>query len=292
MLKSLTVTIDHDHLDATEVGHDELARLHEITGELITLATGNVPLQGTDWQNWANQLLTEHYGPTDYVKVPDTEGDGGIEGFTRRAGHAYQAYGAESYKTGKALYEAQRNKMTSDIKKFIDNRKLLSKLFGATKISCWVLIVPRIGLKDILSHSNQKTKEVLAAELPYVAEDFHVHICDEEHFATERDKLLSYKYSQIAIATESPDTSTVNSWMSSNDGLIVTLDDKLSRIPLLTTDKLRRDFRQKVLVWHLEGQNLLEELRGHSPTAFENVFQVKTQYEKTLGMLQVTSTDS
>ena len=146
-----------------------------------------LPMDGDEWQNWANQLLTERYSPTNYVKIPDTEGDGGLEGFTRKEGHAFQSYGAESGKTAKQLYEAQRNKMTDDINKFINNRQLLSKLLGQTKITCWTLFVPRQSLKDLVAHANVKTQEVLAATLPYVAPGFYVTICDEEHFASERE---------------------------------------------------------------------------------------------------------
>lgn len=159
-----------------------------------------IPLEGTEWQRWADQLLTEHYGPTSYVKIPDTQGDGGIEGFSRPSGHAYQAYGADKTKSGKALYEAQRDKMTRDIKKFIENQDLLKKLLGDVKISKWVLFVPSVGLKDLQAHANKMTQLVRDAELPYVADDFYVTYCDEDSFAKERDKIVSYKYDTIPIS--------------------------------------------------------------------------------------------
>jgi hypothetical protein len=99
------------------------------------MSTTFMQLEGIAWQRWANELLVEHYGPTTYIKIPDTQGDGGIEGFTCPCGIAYQAYGAEKEKSGKSLYEAQRDKMTRDINKFIDNAPLLTKLFERTKVS-------------------------------------------------------------------------------------------------------------------------------------------------------------
>lgn len=180
-----------------------------------------LPMHGDEWQNWANQLLTEHYGPTNYVKISDTGGDGGLEGFTRKEGHAFQCYGAEPGKTAKQLYEAQRDKMTEDVKKFIDNKVLLAKILGGTLISRWILLVPKASQKELIAHSNEKTKEVLAANLPYVAAGFYVTVCDEEHFASERDRLLTYKSDVINIETVTPDQSTIDSWSATNDGLVV-----------------------------------------------------------------------
>lgn len=28
-------------------------------------------LEGVDWQEWANRLLSRHYGPTEYQQIPD-----------------------------------------------------------------------------------------------------------------------------------------------------------------------------------------------------------------------------
>lgn len=251
-----------------------------------------LPMYGDEWQNWANQLLTERYGPTNYVKIPDTEGDGGLEGFTRKEGHAFQAYGAEPGKTAKQLYEAQRDKMTDDINKFIGNRQLLTRVLGQTQITCWVLFVPRPSLKDLVAHANAKTQEVLAANLPYVATGFYVTVCDEEHFASERDRLLSYKSDAICIETETPDQATVDKWAATNDGLIQTLDEKLLKLSTIPTESARSKFRHSILIWHLEGQNLLTALRSHSPTAYERAWKAKGQYEKLLTSLQMSTADS
>jgi hypothetical protein len=249
-------------------------------------------MHGDDWQNWANQLLTEHYGPTNYVKIPDTEGDGGLEGFTRKEGHAFQAYGAEPGKTAKQLYEAQRQKMTDDINKFINNTGLLTKLLGGTKITCWILFVPKSSLKDLVAHANVKTQEVLAANLNYVAQGFYVTVCDEEHFASERDRLLMYKSDAICIETETPDQAAVEKWATTNDGLVQTLNEKLKKLTTCPTEKERTRFRRDVLLWHVEGQNLLDQLRHHSNTAYEKVIKTKGQFEKRLSSIQMSTPNS
>ena len=90
-------------------------------------------LSGSDWEDWANQLLSYHYGPTEYQRVPDRDrGDAGIDGFSRENGHAYQAYGCEEPISTAARYAKQRDKMTDDIAKFINNGDVLKRLFGTS----------------------------------------------------------------------------------------------------------------------------------------------------------------
>jgi len=249
-------------------------------------------MYGDEWQNWANQLLTEHYGPTNYVKIPDTEGDGGLEGFTRNEGHAFQSYGAEPGKTAKQLYEAQRKKMTDDINKFVNNMPLLKRILGNTKITCWTLFVPRSSLKDLIAHTNAKTKEVLAANLPYVAPGVYVTVCDEDHFASERDRILAFKSDAICIETQTPDGATVDLWKTTNHGLILTLDEKLKKLSTCPTETERSRFRHDILIWHVEGQNLLDLLRNRSNTAYEKVVKTKGQFEKRLSSIQMSTPNS
>ncbi|WP_413431810.1 hypothetical protein [Crateriforma spongiae] len=241
-----------------------------------------IPLEGTEWQKWADQLLTEHYGPTSYVKIPDTQGDGGIEGFSRPCGHAYQAYGADKTKSGKALYEAQRDKMTRDINKFITNKNLLAKLLGDVKISKWVLLVPTVGLKDLQSHANKMTQLVRDAKLPYVTDDFYVTYCDEDSFAKERDKITSYMQDSIAILAPSPDSSAVDEWHSENDALMQTLKEKIERLEANATPQRVAKLQRQMLQWHLHGRSLLSKLNELSPSTYERVFEAKTQYEQSL----------
>ena len=251
-----------------------------------------IPLEGTEWQKWADQLLTEHYGPTSYVKIPDTQGDGGIEGFSRPCGHAYQAYGAEKTKSGKALFEAQRNKMTRDINKFIANQKILKKLLGDVKISKWVLLVPSVGLKDLQAHCNKMTEKVRNAKLPYVTDDFYVAYCDEDSFAKERDKIVSYKRDCISINASPPDSPEVADWQSKNNPLLQTLADKLGRLePNTKPDRLER-LQHQMLLWHLQGRELLAKLNDLSPSTYEKVFEAKTQYEQSLVAYELIASDA
>ena len=247
-------------------------------------------LSGTEWQTWADKLLQRHYGPGEYQKIPDRHsGDAGIEGFTIATGHAYQVYGPIEPLSTKERYENLRTKMTTDIRKFCQNRKLLEKIFGNVKITRWILLVPHYSSKDIVIHARKKTEEVMAADLPYVSPDFRVCIEDEEVFAVERDQLINARAGTISIKGTEINGNQVTEWADENDSLVQTIDGKIGRISSLRTSDERRRFRDHIIRVYLAGQNVLEELRRY-PTAFENIRRIKSQKEYYLGLKTMTST--
>lgn len=246
------------------------------------MASGVPRMSGEDWQDWANQLLTCHYGPTEYQRVPDNDrGDAGLEGFTFAAGHAFQAYGCEEPLSTQDRYKKQRNKMTTDIGKFINNKAILSRVFGQVKITRWVLFVPYYDSKEIVSHASAKTAEVIAAGLPYVARDFAVKVCQEDEFATARDKVMNATPQGLQIAPASVTADILTKWSAANTLLTATLDKKLKKLPPLRTEDSRQHFKEKVLTWYLEGQTMLDDLRIY-PQMYEQVIKAKAHKERFL----------
>jgi hypothetical protein len=242
-------------------------------------------MSGDDWQAWANQLLSCHYGPPDYQTIPDKDrGDAGLEGFCPSAGHAFQAYGCEEPISVQERYVKQRDKMTADIGKFIHNKGVLSKIFGTTRIRRWILFVPHFDSKDIVAHAAKKTAEVLAAGLPYVVtSDFRVMICQEDEFAIERDKLINATTQGLRIKTTPVTESELAQWTSANDVLLQVLERKVARLPTLVDGDRRASFVQKVLTWYLNGQALLDRLRSY-PQVYEKVIATKSHREAFLAM--------
>ncbi len=203
-------------------------------------------LSGEDWQKWGNLLLARHYGPTEYQKIPDNQkGDAGLEGFTVTSGHAYQAYGCEEPISTALRYEKQRIKITDDIGKFVKNQKILEQIFGAIKITRWVLFVPFFDSKDIVAHASKKTTEVLNANLGYVADGFRVMICDEEIFQIERDRLLNATNESIRVSVDQATSAQVTSWAAQNDGPTATLEEKIGRLPTIKSIRNRQMFRNQ-----------------------------------------------
>lgn len=245
-------------------------------------------LCGEDWQNWANRLLTVRYGPVDYQRIPDKDkGDAGIEGFAISQGHAFQAYGCEEPISTAERLEKQRDKMTRDIGKFIKNQSLLGKIFGTIKITRWALFVPYCDSKQVVLHASKKTTEVVQANLPYVANEFRVVVCQEDDYIVERDQLISSGVKSIQLSPEEATPEQVTKWVTTNDSKASALEDKLERLPTLRTQAERRVFYDKVLKWYLEGQTILEALRKY-PDVFEKVVKAKSHREQFLAMATVS----
>jgi hypothetical protein len=250
-------------------------------------------LTGDEWQNWANLLLQRHYGFTEYQKVPDNyKGDAGIEGFTITSGCAYQVYGPEEPLTTEQRFKKHQKKMTDDLRKFINNHVILSTIFGRTKIRRWVLLVPFFDSKQIVQHATKKTEEIIAANLPYVDNnDFRVVIVGEEAFACERDQLLKTNMEVVSIVPDEIPPQAIFDWGQEHDTLVLTLDDKSSRIPTLINDHMRHSFRNRMIQHFLEGQNLLGELRKY-PTVYENIRMAKSECERYLATEVLLATGS
>jgi hypothetical protein len=253
------------------------------------LAASVARLSGDDWQEWANQLLSCHYGPVEYQTIPDRDrGDAGIEGFTVSNGHAFQAYGCEEPVSTQERYEKQRTKMTNDLRKFVENEKALLKLFGTVKISRWVLFVPYFDSKEIVGHASVKTAEVVKAKLPYVDTNFRVTVVQESDFSVARDQLLNASSSKLDIKAEPVTTEGLGEWITSNDALASALTRKLRKLPTLKSEDVRATFRERVLRWYLDGQSVLAELRKY-PLVYEKVIRTKAHRENYLVMASLSN---
>lgn len=241
-------------------------------------------LVGDDWEGWANRLLSHYFGPTDYQRVPAKDrGDAGIEGFSVSRREAFQCYGCEEPISVEERYNKQRVKMTTDVRKFIDNRDTLLRLFGPLKMKRWVFFVPLFDSKGIVAHAAKKTREVIEATLPYVDDDFRVVVIEESSFSVARDQLLSATAQGLKLQASPVTTQEVDAWSQSNDGVLGVLKDKIAKLPTLHTRAQRDEFAVKVLKWYLTGQALLERLRDY-PQIYEKVIETKSHREQFLSI--------
>lgn len=140
-------------------------------------------MSGVEWQKRIEDLLKIKYR-TDYRIIPDqTQGDHGVEGFSKD-GKAYQCYAAAE--NSQNLYAKQRQKITDDIGKFVKNVAELKSIFDLTVINEWILVVPLYNDKALLKHASKKAEEVRKLNLPTVSKDFTITIATEKDFWRER----------------------------------------------------------------------------------------------------------
>jgi len=235
-----------------------------------------------EWQERIILLLKRRYGVTEFQEIPDRDrGDYGLEGFARN-GSVYQCYAAKEPLSTNELYAKQRNKITKDLSKFKDNKDDLIKIFGPTKISCWVLVVPRWESKDLLKHAEKKAEEIRNVNLPYVADGFFVHIATEEDFAVERQSLLDVGLAKIQVDPDEFNTATGEDWSEENDDLVKELNRKIEILnPRLDKNSLVQ-LKGKFIHHYIEGQNVLEILHSKYSDLYVAVKRLKTNREKFL----------
>ena len=247
-------------------------------------------LSGTDWEDWANQLLARHYGPTNYQRVPASDrGDAGIEGFCLPDRAAFQCYGCEEPIGMSDRLKRQQVKMTTDIGKFVANKDKLAQIFGNLKLERWVFFVPYFDSKEIVAHAAKKSEEVIEAGLPYVGDGFRVLVSQESDYSVARDQLLSATPQGLKFLLPTVTPNDVSIWSDSNDSLLNTLKDKLTRLPHLAAQDKRDQFLHHVLQWYLTGQSVLDGLREY-PQIYEKVLATKSHREAYLAMNALSGT--
>ncbi|PZV10279.1 MAG: hypothetical protein DCF32_00225 [Leptolyngbya sp.] len=245
--------------------------------------------EGKEWEKYIQRLLQMHYGIGNYQEIPDKHGgDFGIEGYSTD-GCAYQCYAAQEPLSTKQRYEHQRNKITTDIGKFINNKTELVKTFGHTVINRWVLVVPLSESASLVQHASTKAKEVLDAKLSYVSDDFKIIIITDDSFKKEIQELAYIGAIDIVLPEIEVTPEDCNNWISENDGLVGRLNEKALKIPKLKPEEKRQDFISSIVSHYLRGQNSLDKFNKDYPDIYARLNNCKRTYEKQLETLSLIS---
>jgi len=247
--------------------------------------------EGEEWENYIQLLLKRHYRPGNYQEVPAKhKGDFGIEGYSTN-GCSYQCYATQEPCPTQQRYEAQRDKITTDINKFIQNKPELVRLFGGTPIRRWILIVPVFESALLVQHASKKSEEVLKAKLPYVADDFKVIIDTDSCFAKEINELVNSGVIPVENQNINVDPEDRHDWITSNNGLVGNLSQKAQKISRLAKDGKIEDFKILIIDHYLRGQNLLALFSKNYPDIYARLDNCKRMYECELNTLSLINSD-
>jgi hypothetical protein len=244
------------------------------------LITPNL-ISGEDWQQYVFQLLALRYG-FDLVKVPDEhQGDFGIEAFSRD-GCAYQCYAPQQHLRTAELYKEQRDKVTEDLKKFVDNRDDLVKVLGPTKIHNWILVVQEHRSAKLTQHCQEKARKIRELGLPYCMPHFDVSVVTEDYFPVEIHTLLAGAGIKVEVGDLPTRPASVDDWAEKNDVLVRKMDEKLEPLPTFSTQAERRETRDRLLEMYVEGENSLQELKRKYPMVYDQIEILKRSRTRTL----------
>ncbi len=234
-------------------------------------------MPGLQWQTLCEQVLRQEHGPS-YQRVPDTGGDGGIEGFTH-AGLAYQCYSPNEPLSTEQRHEKLRNKMTDDVGKFISNTSKFKDLFGTTvKIRYWTLLVPYFDDKRIVGHATRsQTKRLRDANLSYTESNCCVIIQTLDDYAASVQAVMTNRL--VALNLPQPGTA---SYSALGDDIAIARA-KLEKIPVFKAnpEKLKK-YLDNVISSNLIGRELVEYIRDHFPELGQSLDSEINEIERRL----------
>jgi hypothetical protein len=155
------------------------------------IATKHGAFDGKGWERLCQQAFKKRYMTDGYTTIPASPGDFGLEGFTLKTGYGFQCYCPEKYYTRDELYDAQRDKITTDLAKLKKNEADLKRLLGDTRISHWVFVTPEIDKHALVAHARKKEAEVKGWGLSIIDPNFCILLHDGDYYLTEINDILA-----------------------------------------------------------------------------------------------------
>lgn len=244
-----------------------------------------------EWELYGVKLLRQRYGVT-LTPVPDASGgDGGLDAFTSD-GIAWQCYAPENEPLAlKKRYELQRNKVTTDLKKLVDNAKRVQELLGAVVLTEWVLLTPKHESSDLVAHCSAKTKEMREHNLPFLSQDFHVHVQDLTDFIVEHRILQAVHLLPGGLhkALKFPELDHDGQPFEKATGpLIEVMDGKLKAV--VSNDASRGFLRGEYLKAKVTGDDKLAHFDDSMPDVAEELREVIAKAKRRVEMAQALTT--
>jgi len=133
-----------------------------VSGRGITVfQTDYGAFDGGSWERLCQLVFKRKFTDDGYTHIPATPGDYGLEGFTKTTGCGFQCYCPDKVYPPRELYEKQRDKITTDLKKLQIYEADLTKVLGTTKLRRWHLVTPSIAHNDLIKHAQAKETECL-----------------------------------------------------------------------------------------------------------------------------------
>jgi len=241
-------------------------------------------LDGNSWEADVKRWLRLKY-PNDFQDVPATDkGDAGIECFCISDCNVYQCYSPLSHMDTKSLYESQRDKLTEDIGKFVQNKaKLLRVLPRRFRVRRYCFVVPEYRSRQLGEHANTKSEEVRVAGLDYVAHDFAILVHQRLDYETQQREEQARLLKKLNLDLEDVEQEAVLKWVVGNNVGVQNLDRKIKAIYGLTANKDIEKQREYWIERKICTDNALEKLRSRTPETWEKLWEVKRARERLLG---------
>ncbi|MCU6711479.1 hypothetical protein M6D81_22540 [Paenibacillus sp. J5C_2022] len=238
---------------------------------------------GDTWEEACQLFLKRKYEIDGYQEMSaHTHGDLGVEGFTR-SGIVFQCYCPDEEYESRKLYEAQRDKITTDLNKLSKNKKELLRYLGNTKIKKWIFLTPIVRNKELISHCQEKAREFREKiDLKEILDDgFDVLVQDEEFFVEEMLYVKAVLNEKIDVNVATPSVQEVINWKECEAESVQILFKKIAKLfeGSSNASVLTNRYVDLVIRNLIKGQNVMNELRDSHPTLLEKVVRIKSGIE-------------
>lgn len=241
---------------------------------------------GDSWEDFCQQCFKKKYEQVGYQEMPAThKGDLGIEGYTR-TGILFQCYCPDAEYDTIKLYEAQRDKITTDLNKIVKNAKELQFYLGDVKIKKWIFVTPEYTNKELVKHCCQKADEYRNLKSPIIADDFDVLIHDIEFFSSEIPLILNFRNEKLNIeVAERKGKQEIEDWKTKEISLVDTAIRKHShRISNEASHRERKIniLTHKTISDFLNGDLMIRKWAEKYQDQYEKFQKVISLYEETV----------
>lgn len=251
------------------------------------------PYDGDSWEALMQICFRLKYESEYYQPVPASSGDCGIEGFTKN-GKVFQCYCPDNNLSSRDLYEKQRDKITTDIKKLNLYQKKLSRFLNGTLIKEWIFVTPESRMNDLVLHCNGKTDEILKLNLPIIDPTFKVIIHDIDNFAREIPIALNADGQKLLIDKEQLDGGSLIKWKDQEIDLVSNAIRKhTKRFPVNASgveEKVNK-LTDATIESFLDQTTILSRWRQLHPDDYEKFLILFSQIEKEIEELCMFPTD-
>src|SRR5699024_5788425 len=166
----------------------------------------------------------------------------------------------------KGLYEKQRDKLSTDLRKLCDRYEDFAKLLGGTSIHRYVFLVPRHDSKDLIVHANKKAAEVLNWQLPFIHISFQIVIETDDDYSEERQELQGLP--EPLLSVEPVTDNIVTAWADDNPEL---RNRTLRKIEKIENPPRVESITNLIIKEFIRGENRFEVLRSNSPELYRDI---------------------
>ncbi|MDT0677311.1 hypothetical protein [Autumnicola musiva] len=233
------------------------------------------------WEDTFQIVFKIVYKEEVYQKMPDSNGDLGIEGFTLKTGKAFQCYCPENNISGKELYEALRDKISRDIKKLETNCSDLKKILGELKIQEWYLVTPKNSDKKIYAHCRKKEREIISKSLEILDCNFKIIIHEiEDYVSYLKFSKNGIMYNPVIEDNEKSD------WVELENAYVENAKRKYSKVFESDYEDLSQleitvlKATDLSIERYLKGIKQIEFLKNEHPKDFERFTRIASQLEE------------